>query len=627
MDFKPVLLTSLLSSLIVPGFARATAYLGENMDEIVITATRYARPLSDIGSSISVITAKDMAKSQTVFVQDILQDVPGLSLNQNGAYGGVSSVRIRGASTAQTMVLLDGVEINDASAPGGGFNFANLDPNGIKRIEVLRGPQSILYGSDAIGGVINIITPTGEKGLEGSLFAEGGSYNSFRAGGNIAGGNDRINFSLSGSGITTDGISKADEDNGNTEADGYRNISLHGKVTGVINDHARLQLISRYVNNRTEVDGFGFSGGLFLPVDGNAVDYDKEVLIAGRGFFNFLDDRFKNTLSVEYSTTKRHNDTNGVESFRAKGERLNLDYFGHFQVNKVIGLSFGLQHEQTKSVTDSPEKFNIDSVFSEVSWQGIPGLTLTAGLRYDDHNQFGSTTTPRLTAAYYINNTKIFANWGKGFKAPSVFQLTYICGFCGLTAPNSALRPEQSTGWEVGINQAFIDDSIHLGVTYFYQNITDLIDFDFAVGFGNINNVHTKGVELFADARITKTLSLSGNYTFTNATDRATGLDLIRVPRHAAFGEIQWQAIPKLNLAFFWRECMPWGKPVLPSLRQLGIIPRECYAVLVIPLRRKKTALLFKVEAHCRQRLLIFPAIFPQPPFLLLGPPLRQRRL
>ncbi|NOZ43324.1 MAG: TonB-dependent receptor, partial [Alphaproteobacteria bacterium] len=160
MDFKLVLSTALLASAI----GLPTAHAEQSMQEIVVTATRYPRALSDIGSSISVITAADMAKSQTVFVQNMLQNIPGLSLNQNGAYGGVSSIRIRGASSAQTMVLIDGIQINDVSTPGGSYNFADLDPNGIERIEVLRGPQSILYGSDAIGGVINIITDSGRRG-------------------------------------------------------------------------------------------------------------------------------------------------------------------------------------------------------------------------------------------------------------------------------------------------------------------------------------------------------------------------------------------------------------------------------------------------------------------------------
>ncbi|MCF6197207.1 MAG: TonB-dependent receptor [Emcibacter sp.] len=543
MKYQKHLITALLSSAAILPAAQAE----DSMQEVVVSATRYERPLSQIGSSVSVITADDLEKSQTVFVQDILQNVPGLSLNQNGSFGGVSSLRIRGAATAQTVVLIDGVQINDVSAPGGGFNFANLDPGGIERIEVLRGPQSIMYGSDAIGGVVNIITPTGEEGLGGSLFAETGSYKTFRAGGHIAGGNDKLNFSLSGSGITTDGISKADENNGNSEADGYRNISLHGKVTGKLSENHSLAIISRYVDSRSEVDGFG-------PVDGDNVDFSKEFLIAGRGFFNYLDGALQNTLSVEYSKIDRRSEAGGAPNPFGDfgGERFNLDYFGHYTVNDDFGISFGLQHEETKAESTSPKKFNIDSVFSEFSWQGVEGLTLTAGLRYDDHNQYGGTTTPRLTAAYYFadSGTKIFANWGEGFKAPSIFQLTYICGFCGLTAPNADLKPEESNGWEVGIEQALWEDRIQLGATYFDQKIKNLIDFDFSVGFGNINNVRTKGIELSLEAQLVDGLIVRGNYTYTDAKDKGSNIILVRVPKNAAFAEVQWQVVPEFNVAF-----------------------------------------------------------------------------
>lgn len=548
MKLKSPLTTALLASVALS----PVTFAEENFEEIVVSATRYERPLSDIGSSISVISAEDMKESQTVFIQDILQSVPGLSLNQNGSFGGVSSVRIRGASTAQTVVLIDGVQLNDVASPGGSFNFSSLDPNGIERIEVLRGPQSILYGSDAIGGVINIITPTGEEGLAGSLFAEGGSFNTFRGGGNIAGGTDKVNFNLSASGITSDGISKADENDGNTEADDYHNISIHGKVTGKISEDHSLQLISRYGDSRTGIDGF--PPPFFSLTDTDSVSFSEEFLIAARGFFNYFDNRLQNTLSVEYSTINRRGEANGVPvSFLTfEGSRLNLDYFSRYKVREDFSISFGLQHEKTKAETTSPKKFNIDSIFSELSWQGIDGLTLTAGLRYDDHNQYGGTTTPRITGSYYMaeSSTRIFANWGEAFKAPSIFQLTYICGFCGLSEPNADMQPEESTGWEIGFTQALWQDRIHIAATYFDQKITNMINFDFTVGFGNIADVHTRGIEVSLDAQLTDSVSISGNYTFTNAIDKETGKNLIRVPRNAVYAEIQWQATTGLDLAF-----------------------------------------------------------------------------
>ena len=525
-------------------FTLPTVSLADSMEETVVTASRYEQPLSNIGSSITVISADDLIKSQNVFVQDVLQSVPGLSLNQNGTFGGSSSIRIRGASSDQTVILIDGVQVNDVSGTGGGFNFANLDPNGIERIEVLRGPQSILYGSDAIGGVINVITKSGGKGLGGSMFVESGSFGTFRGGATLRGGTDKVKFNFSASGITTDGISKAEENDGNVEEDGYNNITFQGKVTARVSEVITTEIIGRYSDSENDYDSFG-------PADGDEVGTTKEFMVAGRIHAKLLDGRFKNSLSFEYSTTDRRNESNGVESYLAEGRRLNIDYFGRYTFSDDIGISFGAQHEETKVSTLSDQKFNIDSLFSEVSFQGIENLTLTGGLRYDHHNQYGDTVTPRLTASYQISDsgTRLFATWGEGFKAPSVFQLTYICGYCGLTEPNASLKPEESDGWDAGIEQSLLDGRLTLMATYFQQNIKNMIDFDFSAGYNNINAVRSKGVEFSVDAQVHELVNITANYTYTDTIDSDTGEKLERIPAHAAFGQIAWQAMDELNLS------------------------------------------------------------------------------
>ncbi|MBL4801497.1 MAG: TonB-dependent receptor [Emcibacter sp.] len=529
-----------VSVLALIPFALPTVSLAENMDEMVVTASRYEQPLSNIGSSISVITADDLQQSQNVFIQDMLQNIPGVSLNQTGSFGGVSSVRIRGADTSQTVVLIDGVQVNDVSGTGGGFNFANLDPNGIERIEILRGPQSILYGSDAIGGVINIITKSGGKGLGGSAFVEGGSFETFRGGVNLHGGTDKLKFNFSMSGITTDGISKADENDGNTEEDGYNNITVQGKVTARVSEIITTEVIARYSDSENEFDDFG--------ADGDRVGTTEEFMIAGRVHAILLDGRFKNSFSLEYSSTDRRNETNGVESYLAEGTRLNLDYFGRYTVSDDIGISFGAQHEETKVSTLSDQKFDIDSLFSEVSFQGISDLTLTAGLRYDNHNKYGDTVTPRLTASYQIpdSGTRVFATWGEGFKAPSVFQLSASYG-------NINLKPEETTGWDVGIEQTLFDGGVILTTTYFKQNIKNNIDYVCVWPantncYKNINAVRSKGVEVSIAAQVHEQVNISANYTYTDSIDRDTGEKLERIPAHAAYGQIAWQAMEGLNL-------------------------------------------------------------------------------
>ena len=520
----------------------APLYAQQNDETIVVTATRYDKPLSNIGSSISVVSAQDIEIAQTTFLQDALITVPGVSINQNGSFGGVSSLRIRGAK--QVTVLIDGVQINDPSTTDGSANFANYDVNAIDQIEILRGPQSILYGSDAIGGVINIISKSGEDGLGGGAFIEGGSFNTFNGGANLYGGNDQINFNVSARGITSDGISKADENDGNTEQDSYRNASFHSKITGNLSEIFKTDIIARYSKSRSEYDSFG-------PVDGDQIDHTTDYLIASRNHLDLLNGQLKNTFSFEYSHTLREGETDLSKVEIGKGNRLNIDYFGHYHLNNDFDISFGLQHEETKAESASEEKFNIDSVFSEVSFQGIENLTLTAGGRYDHHNKYGGTFTPRLTGAYYLQDsgTKIFSNWAEGFKAPSIYQLTYICTFCGLTEANPNLKPEESKGWEIGIEQELMGQDIVAGLTYFDQKTKNLVDFSFTAGYDNIAEARSKGFELFIDAKITDKIQVNGHYTFTDATNVLTGEPLPRVPRNTAFAEIRWQVLDALHVS------------------------------------------------------------------------------
>lgn len=362
------------------------------------------------------------------------------------ALGGVASVSIRGAGSGNTVILADGVQLNDPSSPGNGYDFAGLDPYNIARIEVLRGPQSVLYGSDAIGGVINVITKTGGDGFGGNIFGEFGSYNSFRGGANMFGGTQNLGINVAVSGISTDGISAADENDGNIETDAYKAFTLSSKVTFRPTDIFNGEIITRYSDNRSEFDNFG-------PVDGDMVAYFDEFMIAGRASLDLLDDRFANTISVEYSTIDRRNEANGVESFTAEGTRVNIDYLGVYTPVSGWTITAGAQREETKAVTIDPDSFSINSLLGEVAFTQVKGLVLTGGLRFDDHETFGSKLTARVTGSYTIEETgtRIIANWSEGFKAPSIFQLTYICGFCGLTEPTAGLQPEEAESIEIGV--------------------------------------------------------------------------------------------------------------------------------------------------------------------------------
>ena len=517
----------------------------DDIEEVIVTAGRRAQPASEVAKSVSVITADDIRLGQYNFLLDAVQTLPGVTINQNGAFGGTAFVSVRGAATDQTVVLIDGVQVNDGSAPGGGFDFARLDPSGVERIEVLKGPQAVLYGSDAIGGVINIVTKSRSNTFGGDAYAEYGAFDSFRTGGSVRGGSDRFGYNLSAAFVDQGGISAADAADGNTEKDGFKNLTLRGKLTAKISDQVRFEFSSSYVDSESEFDGFVFANGIFALGDTDDVNETEEFSFAGRGFVDLLGGRFKNTFSVEYSEIDRSNFSGGVFSNGAKANRTNFDYLGEFALDDEWTLLAGAQHEEVDAETVDPEPLSISSVFGSLAYSD-GALSFAAGLRHDDHETFGGTTNAEVNAAYQFeqSGTRLHAAWSEGFKAPTIFQLTFSC--CGFQ-PNPNLNPERANAWEVGLTQPFEDGRGRFGATYFEQRTRDLIIFTFTGGYQNVNRASATGFEFTLDYDLREDLTFQANYTITDAVDRATGDRLIRRPKNQAFASLNWQATEQLN--------------------------------------------------------------------------------
>ena len=478
---------------------------------------------------MSIISEEDLEQLNLDFALDAVATAPGVTINQNGAFGGSASVRIRGASSGQTLVLIDGVPVGDPSTTDGSFNFAYLDTANIERIEILKGPQSTLWGSDAIGGVVSLTTKQPEPGFGGSAFAEYGSFNTLRGGASVEGANDTGDFRLSATGISTDGISKADEDNGNTEDDAYDSTTLSAKGGLNLPNKARLEATVLYNDAESEYDSY--SGG----AQGNVADGDEvtqnETLSGNVSLeLPLLDDRFENLFLVGYSDITRENFTDGAQSYFAEGDRTLYRYQGTFNINDMNTLSFGAEREET---TANDEDAALDSLFALYELKPVESLTLTAGVRNDDDNRFGSETTARVAAAWNpTDQVTVRSSWGQGFKAPSLYQTTYICTFCGLTEPNRDLKPETSEAFDIGVDWRSSDGRVEAGVTYFDQDTENLIDFSYTAGYDNIAQVESKGVELFAGYVLTDWLSVNGNYTYIDAED-GDGNELTRLPEHS----------------------------------------------------------------------------------------------
>lgn len=515
-------------------------------EEIVITAFRLPTDIDKTGSSIYLLTAEEMKQRGFVYLTDALMSVPGVTINQNGPFGGQASARIRGASTGQTLVMLDGIIINETSTPGGGFDFGSIEMSDIDRIEVLKGPQSTLWGTDAIGGVINIVSkPTGDE-LSGELSSTLGSYGTGQYRAALSGGNDIADFRLSYSDSSADGLSKAAEKDGNTEDDAYDATTIAATVGFNLPGNSRLQLHHRETETETEFDSFGLATGV---VDGDELSVVDRSTSQIRLTVPLLSERLTNTFVYAKSETERDNFTNGAFAFGSAGERRVLQYQGTYQINDQQQFSLGYEDEESEANANDSD---ISGVYALYQISPTDAVTITMGLRQDDHSEFGNETVGRVSAAWEVTpSLDLHASWGEGFKAPTIFQTTFFC--CGATAPNPDLVAETSESVDIGFNWRFSDDG-NLAITLFQQDVENQIDFSFAVGgYENIAEIDSKGVELAFNYQFTDAIGTSTNITYINSED-INGDELIRVPEVTGDINLNWQIAPNFrsNLAVIY---------------------------------------------------------------------------
>jgi len=526
IKMKKEIFGSIVASLMLFESALVFAQESETVeDEVVVYGVRMVQPGTEVGSSVTVITADDIQALGVDFVVDAIATAPGVTINQNGAFGGAATVRIRGASSEQTLVIVDGVVVNDPSSPGGGFDFARLDPANVARIEILRGPQSTLWGTDAIGGVVNIVTKRPAEGLGGNVYAQAGSYGLFRGGAEVSGSGERFDFRLAAGSNTVDGISKADERNGNTEDDGFESTII--SASGGINlaGDARLHAALIWTDAEADFDSFSF-GAQGNVADGDDVAKTEELSANLSLQIPLFDGKLENLLLVGFSDIERDSFSGGLPAFSSEGDRTIFRYQGNLSINELNRLAFGVEREDSEA---SGEGTSIDGLFALYEFRPSDSLTMTAGVRRDDHERFGGETTSRLAAAYNPNEQiTLSASWGEGFRAPTLFQTTFFC--CGALAENANLMPEVSDAFDAGVTVRTADNRGELGLTYFDQDTTNLITFAFAIGgYENIAVAKTSGIELYGSYQFNDWARVSASYADIDAVD-GTGTKLLRVP-------------------------------------------------------------------------------------------------
>jgi vitamin B12 transporter len=533
LGLRPSAIPVTASLLLAPvGAALADPASSNEVERVVVSANRVEQTLSRIGDSITVITADEVRSSQKTAMSDLLATTPGVSFSRNGGLGSTTAVRIRGAEGDHTVVLLDGVKLNDPSSTGGGYNFGNLLTTDFARVEVLRGPQSTLWGSQAMGGVINIVTSTPEGPLSGALSAEGGERGTAFLHARAEAGGERFAWRLAGNYLTTEGISALDEDLGGREKDGYRNVGANLRGIYRITDSVSAEVRSIWSKGRVEFDGF--RAPTFAFVDTREYGYTEELVTYAGVNASSFGGRLQNRFGFAYTDTDRENydpESSVPLTFDATGRNERWEYQGTLTLSDAVNAVFGLESERSKFTTASPEEFDphptpvrhdtqLDSAYGQLSVSPVEALTLTAGLRYDDHDTFGDETTGRASLAWSATDTTIVrASFGEGFKAPTLYQLYSEYG-------NQALAAEQSDGWDAGVEQQLFDQALVVSATYFSLDTTNMIDFVScflntdprcsAQPFGfydNFQKTATDGVELGFVAHFGENLRVAANYT------------------------------------------------------------------------------------------------------------------
>lgn len=510
-----------------PAFAQAQT---PQSSDVVITAHRLGAGAT---AAATVLDEAAIDRRAGSFALDAIATVPGVSVNQTGAFGGLAGVRIRGASSEQTLVLIDGAPVNDPSAPGGGFNAAFLDTADIARIEVLRGPQSTLWGADAIGGIISIETRRPADGAQTKAFAEAGSFGAARAGGSWAYGAPAFDVLLSAVAAGADGVSKAEARDGNPEADDYdsHTLSIRGGFSPL--GPLRLEAFARRSDSRTEFDGFGLATGV---ADSDDREETEETLAGGAARLASADGRARGVLSYSRTEIDRAFFANNAESFAASGARETARLQIDLAPASWARLAAGAERETAQADGFGGTRTIAAFALGEITTD--QGLILSAGLRQDDHDRFGEVLSTRLGAAFRPDGPiGLRASWGEGFKAPTAFQLGFF--FPPAAAANIDLAPERAQGWDAAVTARTWGGLLTAELGWFHLETDDLIVFR-GGRYENQARAQSEGLEASAQVTAAPGLSFAAAYSFIDAINPETGAAQAQIPRHAGFLEAQW---------------------------------------------------------------------------------------
>lgn len=509
---------------------------------IIIHATRAERPINEVASSVTVISQEQIERENKQTVTELLREVPGISVANSGGVGQNTRIFLRGMNSNHVLVLLDGVVINDPSDPATAFDVSNLTTDNIAQIEVLRGPQSTLYGSQALGGVINIITKKGKGAPAYTGFAEYGRYNSSKVGVGASGSTGKTSYSVAAAKSHTNGISSFSKEYGGKEKDGNDTYTFSANTATKITENFTAKFNGRYNRLDTENDSVGSIGGGGARPDDDAFPNtdSRQINLRGAGELSLLDGKWVQELGFSTLNVNRSYITEYFDAFftpffgrqQYEGRRDTVDWVHHLKLmdNHVTTIGLEAYTDYVKTTQLASQNVDNKAIFIDDQYTITPNFFVNASARIDDHQSFGKEFTWKVAPGYNIESTRtrLKASYGTGFKAPSLSQLF------DPTAGNPDLMPEKSKGWDAGFEQSVWGDKLTFGSTVYRNYITNL------VGFGpfplfltlNVGKARTEGVENNITYRPNDDWTFNIAHSYTLTENRKNDTELLRRPKN-----------------------------------------------------------------------------------------------
>lgn len=503
------------------------------LDKYVVSASRTPQALERTPSAVSVILPSELALSQVADLRSALAAEPGVVVVNTGAKGGQTSIFLRGANSDGTVFFVDGVRMNDRDADYSNF-LGGADLGGLDRIEVLRGPQSTLYGSAAIGGVIVVETARGCGAPQGSLSAGAGSFDSVGANASVKGGTQKIGYSAS--------LSQEQTAN-KLPANDYELLSYTGRLEAAVTESL---LIGGTI--RGQVSEMQWPGSRFLP-SASTIDSKNHLVTTYASWSS--DEVFTSKLTAGFHR-RDYNYSTAYGDSTQKNEREILDWQNHWVATKAVDVVAGVTSEWSQyriygGYNDLEINDDLLGLYLSSSVNPVESVTLTAGARYDDGRTYGGAATWRTGAAWtVVPGTKLRATYATGFSAPSASERFGVPQW-GLLA-NPSLVPEKSRGWDVGVDQEIAGGKVVLSATCFkntYRNLIEWQTLNFVTYEGmkvNRARASTDGVEFASLVQLSGGVSTRLSYTYMDAENQESHVRLTRRPRHTVDGEVRWQA-------------------------------------------------------------------------------------